>query len=553
MKLFGCLLGCLISFSLLGQGQSDKIDSLLQRLEKATSEEEKIKLTISLSSQHVTKDLFRALEYADESLKMAEALKSDSLIIAAYLNQGNIYLQLGNYARALQLYQQVIKDAEPFHFGFMQAMANGNTGSIYYYRRDFDQALHYYLKALNYFPDVKNLERSIQIPRANLISNIGIIYEETKKYDSAIFYYTEALKLSEQLGEHELMANVLNNFGTLYRDQGNGERALEYYTRALEIREKNKNKLGIARSNHNLGTFYFDFIKDNSKAEPYLKRAIEVGTEVGSWQTVGSASSLLHQLYNQQGDYKKAYETLELSRAVNDSLYNDESTRKIAQLEMQFEFDRQQEQQEAERKQKELYYFMAAGGLILLLIIITLLFVLQRSKTKRSELEQAHLKLEQINLKNDLAMKDKELATNILYLLNKNELINHLSEKLLDIKHQAANSETQTAIQKVILDLQSNFQPELWQEFEYRFQQVHEQFYKILNERFPDLSPSDRRLCAFLKLDMTTKEISAITHQNAKSIDVARTRLRKKLNLTGTDHNLVSFLSQLGTTSQEKV
>jgi DNA-binding CsgD family transcriptional regulator len=66
-----------------------------------------------------------------------------------------------------------------------------------------------------------------------------------------------------------------------------------------------------------------------------------------------------------------------------------------------------------------------------------------------------------------------------------------------------------------------------------------------LNEKFPDLSPSERRLCAFLKLDMTTKEISAITHQNAKSIDVARTRLRKKLNLTGTDHNLITFLAHL--------
>ena len=114
----------------------------------------------------------------------------------------------------------------------------------------------------------------------------------------------------------------------------------------------------------------------------------------------------------------------------------------------------------------------------------------------------------------------------------------------MEIKNQLS-AENQPAIQKVVLDLQSNLQPELWQEFEFRFQQVHEQFYKALNEKFPDLSPSDRRLCAFLKLNMTTKEISAITHQNAKSIDVARTRLRKKLSLTGTDHNLVSFLSQL--------
>jgi DNA-binding CsgD family transcriptional regulator len=217
---------------------------------------------------------------------------------------------------------------------------------------------------------------------------------------------------------------------------------------------------------------------------------------------------------------------------------------------MQFEFDRQQNLLEAKQKEKELYAWMVGGGLTLMLIIVSLLFFLQRNKTKRSELEQAHLQLERSNLKNDIAIKDKELAANIMYLLNKNELINSISEKLLEIKSQLS-TENQPAIQRVVLDLQSNLQPELWQEFDFRFQQVHEQFYKILNERFPDLTPSDRRLCAFLKLNMTTKEISAITHQNAKSIDVARTRLRKKLDLTGTDHNLVIFLSRLDNSYSE--
>jgi hypothetical protein len=233
-----------------------------------------------------------------------------------------------------------------------------------------------------------------------------------------------------------------------------------------------------------------------------------------------------------------------LNQQVNDSLFNEESTRKIAQLEMQSEYDRKQAQLEVLKRERDFRYFISVAGLVFLLVSVTFLFFLQRSKTKRSQLEQAHLELEKVALKQDIAIKDKELAANIMYLLNKNELINTISEKLLTIKQQV-NAESQSAVQKVVLDLQSNLQPELWQEFEFRFQQVHEKFYKILNEKFPDLSPSERRLCAFLKLDMTTKEISAITHQNAKSIDVARTRLRKKLNLTGTDHNLITFLAHL--------
>ncbi|MBL7857135.1 MAG: tetratricopeptide repeat protein [Cyclobacteriaceae bacterium] len=525
--------------------QSAKIDSLLLKLEQAPQNEDRIKITLALSSKLINADLFKALEYSDEAIKLASRLHYDSLEMAAYLNQANIYLQLGNYPRALQLYQEVIQRAERKSDNYMLAAAQGNIGIVHYYRRDFENALEYYLRALKYFStDSLNVDRVKGIRKANLMNNTGIVYEETKRYDEATRYYVAALDLAEKLKENELMANVLNNFGTLYRDQGNADLALEYYERAMAIRQNINNKLGIARSSHNLGTFYFEFIKDNKKAEGYFQKAIALGTEMGAWQTVGSASNLLHQLYQQQGDYKRAYESLELSRQVNDSLFNAESTRKMAQLEMQFEFDRKQSLQAAEQKEKELYYLMSGGGLVLLLVIVTLLFFLQRSKTKRSQLEQSHLELEKVALKNDLVMKDKELATNIMYLLNKNELINSISEKLLEIKQQV-NPESQSAVQKVVLDLQSNLQPELWQEFEFRFQQVHEKFYKTLNEKFPDLSPSDRRLCAFLKLDMSTKEISAITHQNAKSIDVARTRLRKKLNLTGTDHNLVTFLAQL--------
>lgn len=301
---------------------------------------------------------------------------------------------------------------------------------------------------------------------------------------------------------------------------------------------------GLARSYHNIGLFFLDKVNKTDSAIANLNKSVDIGAKVGAWQTVGSAADMLHKAYLKKENYKEALKAMSYSRQVNDSLFNEESTRKIAQLEMQFEFDKKQAQLDADQKAKEFYFWIGGLGLVSLLSIVTLLFFLQRSKTKRSELEQAHLQLEKINLKNDLVIKDKELATNIMYLINKNELINHLSEKLLEIKNEAS-TQTQTAIQKVVFDLQANLQPELWQEFEFRFQQVHDRFYKALNERFPDLSPAERRLCAFLKLNMTTKEISAITHQNAKSIDVARTRLRKKLNLTGTDHNLITFLSQL--------
>jgi len=523
--------------------QLSNTDSLQHELQKASNDIDRTRIALQLAEQLASRNPFLALEYANESLRLANRLKSDSLLMEANAHQATVYLHLGNYPRALQYYQAAIRGAQELSDSLRLSAALGNVGIIYYYQHNYDGALNQYLKALDQFPSIKPGDQKASIRKANLLNNIGIVYDETKQYKDAGRYYEEALTLVRD-SKDPVIANILNNQGTLHRDLGNNELAFKYYREAMDLRNRQNNKVGLARSFHNIGQFYFKQLKNFDSAEYYLKKAISYGEEIGLWETVESSSELLATAYKERGAFKEALATLELNKRVKDTLFNEESTRKITQLEMQFEFDKKQNQIEAEQQERELYYWIGGSGVFLLLIIVTLLFFLQRNKTRRSELEQAHLNLEKINLKNDLAIKDKELAANIMYLLNKNELINNISEKLLEIKEQVAPP-SQAAVQKVVLDLQSNIQPELWQEFEFRFQQVHEHFYKTLNEKFPDLTPSEIRLCAFLKLNMTTKEISAITHQNAKSIDVARTRLRKKLNLTGTDQNLVTFLAHL--------
>jgi tetratricopeptide (TPR) repeat protein/DNA-binding CsgD family transcriptional regulator len=543
IKIF-CFFSICLAVQIEASCQDSTTDSLQRYLQKVSNDADRIGATLQLAEQLDKQNPFLALEYADESLHLAGKLRSDSLLIQANLRLAGIYLHLANYPRALQYYQSVLLGAQKLQDSAALFAAQSNMGSIFYYQHDYENALTQYLKALNQFQRTKQTNRITLIRKANLLNNIGIIYDETKRLEEAAHYYDDGLKLARELDEPEIVAYILNNQGTLYRDLGDNDRAFQHYREAMQLRKEQNDRLGLTRSYHNIGQFYFNQLKNFDSAEYYLKKAIANGEEIGLWETVASSSEILYKTYKNKGAYKDALEVLELNMRVNDSLFNEESTRKIAQLEMQFEFDRKQTLMAAAQAEKELYYWIGAGGIIFLLIIVTLLFFLQRNKTRRSQLEQAHLNLEKINLKNDLAIKDKELAANIMYLLNKNELINSISEKLLEIKGQVAPP-SQAAVQKVVLDLQSNLQPELWQEFEFRFQQVHEHFYKTLNEKFPDLTPSEVRLCAFLKLNMTTKEISAITHQNAKSIDVARTRLRKKLNLTGTDHNLVTFLSHL--------
>lgn len=534
-----------------GFGQKPiNVDSLRSVLKNAETEQQKLLLALDFSEKIFRGNPKDALEFAALSLELAQKSNSDSLLYRANHNLGSIYLLLGNYPRALQLYNVAINHGSKLVDKSILARPLGNVGSIYYYQKDYPNALKYYKQALSYFPstiaatDVPNLSR-----KASVLSNIGIIFDETKKYDAAEKYYREALILARLANDHEQIGNILNNQGTLLRDLGQYDSAFARLQEAMAIRQARNNTFGVARSFNNIGQFLLEQRKDYAQAELYLNKAIALGRELHSLNTIKDASYNLYTLHQTTGNFKKALEAFQINRAVHDSLFNEESTRKIAQLEMQFEFDRQQAELLANQKARENYYLLGGAALVLLLIAAVQLYFLQRGRSRRLELEQTRLSLEQTNLKNQLLIKDKELATNIMNLINKNELINNISEKLLEVK-TAISPDSQQAVQKVVLDLQSSVQPELWQEFDYRFKQVHERFYNVLTEKFPDLTPNERRLCAFLKLNMTTKEISAITHQNAKSIDVARTRLRKKLNLTGTDQNLVLFLENLG--SSEK-
>lgn len=83
-----------------------------------------------------------------------------------------------------------------------------------------------------------------------------------------------------------------------------------------------------------------------------------------------------------------------------------------------------------------------------------------------------------------------------------------------------------------------------WEEFELLFQKVHHSFYDHLSERFLDLTPNERKLCVFLKLNMNNKQIAQVTFQSEEALKKVRLRLRKKLELDR-DTNLVAFVQSL--------
>ncbi len=146
-----------------------------------------------------------------------------------------------------------------------------------------------------------------------------------------------------------------------------------------------------------------------------------------------------------------------------------------------------------------------------------------------------------VRLSSEIEFKNKEITAKAMFLIQKDELINKSIDKLNSIS-KLKYTDIQAQIIMLINELKLNLKDERWKEFETCFEKVHETFYSNLNIKFPDLTPNEKKLCAFLKLNLSTKEICALTQQSLKSVEIARTRLRQKLNLISTD-NLTSFIS----------
>jgi DNA-binding CsgD family transcriptional regulator len=173
-------------------------------------------------------------------------------------------------------------------------------------------------------------------------------------------------------------------------------------------------------------------------------------------------------------------------------------------------------------------------------------------KEKEEFLKQEAIANEQhiVNIKNeqlqaDLASKSRELANSAMNIVYKNELLQKISDELTQLKggdgKKLADDQLRR-IQKVIDEGMSDERD--WNIFETSFNEAHENFFKKLKAGHPDLVPNDLKLCAYLRMNMSSKEMASLLNISLRGVEIRRYRLRKKLNLEH-DKNLTEFLIEL--------
>ncbi|WP_081778404.1 triple tyrosine motif-containing protein [Xylanibacter brevis] len=164
----------------------------------------------------------------------------------------------------------------------------------------------------------------------------------------------------------------------------------------------------------------------------------------------------------------------------------------------------------------------------------------------QQEKELALLRNEQLNIQ--LKHKASQLADSTINLVRKNEMLQEIDQSMFELSEGVKHDEAKPAIQKRIKDIRRGIDMNMsddsnWQKFEENFNLVYDNFMQKLTEQFPDLKMNDRKLCAYLRMNLSSKEIASLMNCSERSIETARYRLRKKLALDQGD-NLVAFLQK---------
>lgn len=562
--------------------KSDKL-AAIQYLKQSIAIAESIKdqtvicnCLIAIGNVHKElKEIPQSDESYERALKIATEINDKNLILKCLVNISLNYTLKGEYPKSIEILEKSIQLAQEIKDNTILARSLSSLASIYSAQSNHSVALEYYLKALNISEQLHD-----QVAMANNYINIAGIKSDQREYEDALKYIHRALKISEENRDSLKMSACLANIGHIYMKMDN-PRALEYYEKSLKIVGNNNVSLTI-NILVNMGTIYIQQ-KEYSKALDHLNNAFALAEKIGLKRAIGEIWSkiglvYIHQkhytealdyskkgliianelkllnlqkeLYGQLSDiyaatnnYQAAYQNHILYKIYNDSIFNENNIKKLADLENTYKYEKAKQGYEIEAQHREMKIKNQQAVILFLIVAFILLLLLGIMTARSYKLKKQLLRLELEETNAELERNQKEMTSATLKLVQTAERDVRSIKMLESIEHNT-NSETRDEIKSLIFDYKSQAYNSNWEEFEILFQKVHASFYTNLNDYFPMLTQNERKLCVFLKLNMTNKQIAQITFQSEEALKKARQRLRKKLEIER-DTNLGSFIQSI--------
>lgn len=288
-----------------------------------------------------------AILHYKEAITIRIKLNQDNKVAGIYSNISTIYIRQGNYAEALEINMKALKIVEKLNDKAKQSVITANIGEIYYELDKPDLSEIFLKKGLELAikSDDFTVASNILVSLGNIKFNESVLNDSViirpKKLDSALNYFMEAEKIFIANNLQYNLSAVYNNIGRIYMIQHKYEKALSYYFKSLKDRENLQDKFGIGMSLLNLGTIE-KLTGNNEKSIAYFKQCADIFQELKSYSSLKQVYGNLATVYEEKKDYLTALKYYHLYTSCKDSVYNEMSAEKIAQMQTQFETEKKE-------------------------------------------------------------------------------------------------------------------------------------------------------------------------------------------------------------------
>jgi tetratricopeptide (TPR) repeat protein len=478
----------------------------------------------------------QAREMHKKALKGARRNDDKPKIHESRYYTGLVERELGNYGKAFQLFYECLDYFKTIEAHQKEARVLNSIANGYRIIGQNHLALEWYEKSLSLFTEMKD---SVYI--SMVLNNMGIAYKNIKQYNKALTCYYRGLEIDKEHLQILRLSRKLNNIGYINIQLGEYNKAQTNLHYSLIIKKWMNSKADIALTRYNLGVCYARQRK-YSQALQNLLKAYNTSRRLKKANLTRLTAEKISQLYYQQNDFQQAYNYKAIANEHRDSLYNVNKTMQIGFAATNYKLQGARVQSGPDIKRQHNLILLLIIGFTMILSIPLVLIILNQKKYSAIQSFHEQMRYEKQQLQKAFDDTKKQLHVNNLQLISKNQLLKDLYQRLNDLKSQMKTSH-KASIQKLINELRSSSDEQLFEKIELLNGET-QQFFKKLGDVHPSLTPNERKICALLKLNLSTKEISKITRQSPQSILMARSRLRKKLQIDRQE-NLTTFLMDL--------
>jgi len=273
---------------------------------------------------------------------------------------GMLYKDQGKYEEAIQVQLRALKihEQRQQYEGIMNA--NNDIGILYKKLKLYDKALPFFQREVTMCQELLRNKtfkpirmENFRVSLAYSLNNIGDLYLVQGQFAKAKPYFLQTVDYGRQLDINDLGAVGYANLASTETGLGNLPAALTYFQKSLAFDQAEQNEFGQAETLAAMAALYLK-LNDNAKAEQTLLTALRLATKLQILSTQQQVHQELSKLYQKTGRYPLATQHYAQLLAINDSIYNQDVTQKVAELQTRYETEKKEAQNRLLTKQKQL-------------------------------------------------------------------------------------------------------------------------------------------------------------------------------------------------------